>query len=242
MSELCVVVANYDFNENALALRHLFKQSFPTYLIDASSPRPLDEADFTIPNTYYPGLWNKAVEIAVENSSHWLLFVASDVIVQEPEMLINCIKEAASDPNIALWTPSLTPNSRYYFKECGHNSLTVQRKTLFVEGFFFMARIEVLKQQHQIPDEFKDGWNVDVITSAMSLQIGNVVIDDRVQIYHPKSKQSHAINEQEAIQEGLQYRQRFSESVQSQVIHNLAKADQFSPDIFPPTSLASHWI
>lgn len=220
MTSIIVVVANYGFNENAKSLKSFFSSEFKTLLIDASSPETLGEADITIPNTYYPGLWNKAVEVAIEGDFDWLLFVASDIQLSQASMMNDCILQAACDPDISLWSPSLAKGSRFYFKQCGHNPVGIRRKSFFIEGFCFMARTHVLKEQFPIPPGVKYGWNIDMVTSAIALNHGSIVIDDRVQIFHPQRSRDHDINESEAIAEGITYRGRFPDSIQKAITQN----------------------
>lgn len=213
MSSVLAVVANYGFNDNALRLRDFISQGIDTHLVDASSPIPLRDADAIIANSYYPGLWNYAVSKALEGGYEWLFFIASDVQLTQYSMFFSCIDEVKDIPDIFLWSPSIQPGSRFSSKECAHNPIGILRKCRFVEGFCFLARMSLLQKQYPLPHDFKYGWNIDVITSCLAQSHGTIVVDDRVQIFHPPSLSNHKIDEEYAAREGLAYRRLFANIV-----------------------------
>ena len=73
------IVANYGFSTQADHLKRCLEGCIDTILIDNSSPIPPQNADLTLPNSYYTGLWNAAVKQALLSKKEWLLFIASDV-------------------------------------------------------------------------------------------------------------------------------------------------------------------
>lgn len=118
VNKLLVTVTNYEFSKRADALKQLFLPHYDTVLIDSSSPEPPRSVDFIIPNSYYPGLWNKAVDLAIANNYEWLFFIASDVRTENPAGLRSGIEEAMADYRIGIYTPSLTKDSRLSFPSC----------------------------------------------------------------------------------------------------------------------------
>lgn len=194
MSPLLVAVTNYDFRRNAEVLKATFERHFPTLLIDATSPRPPKTTDITVPNTYYPGLWNEAVKQAIDGNYEWLLFIASDVQLQRAMRLADCITEACATPDLGLWGPAVTRESRCASKVMVWRNTRAMRPCCYVEGFCFMARTSLLQQQYPLPAWNKSGWGVDVVTALLASRADyKVCVDDRIVVYHPKARVNHQI-------------------------------------------------
>lgn len=199
--EICVVITNYEFSENADSLKERFGEFFPTILIDSSSPIPPVSADVTIPNFYYPGLWNGAVAYALSMGYKWLIFVASDLDIQNVQLLCEKAREASLMPNIGVYSPSLTPNSRTSFPNLINNGSRALVECGVVEGFFFMSRTSILKEIYPIGEENRAGWGVDIKTCYQAYQQKCLVaVDHRIQIYHPAQLEHHQID---AVRAGL---------------------------------------
>jgi hypothetical protein len=193
--DVLVVIANYDFSSNADLLKDRFGMHFKTISIDSSSPTPPRNVDFIIPNKYYPGLWNAAVKEAISNGYQWLMFVASDLQIRDVDLLCGFAAEAINLNEIGVWAPSVSSGSRVAFPILLNRASSGIRESGVVEGFFFLTRTKILKSIYPIPDEFRYGWAVDVLTCHKSYQADLLcVVDDRVQIYHPQSKSEHQID------------------------------------------------
>ena len=206
MPQLLVTVVNYDFERNAELLLRVFRRSFPTLLIDADSPRPPRGTDISIPNTYYPGLWNEAVHQAINGNYEWLLFIASDVQLRNPKQLEPCINEACTNESIGVWTPSVHRASRCASKLVFTRNSGGLRQCSYAEGFCFMARTNILKQQHPLPSWNKSGWGVDVVTSWLATEAGyKVCVDDRPLVYHPRARHRHRIERDPAYDDLTRY-------------------------------------
>jgi len=206
MLSLLVAVTNYGFSANAEALKKTFKRHFDTVLIDASSPEPPRSVDITIPNSYYPGLWNEAVSQASDAKYEWLLFIASDVQLRHSSLLSRCIREACLNPDVGVWTPSVHSRSRCAAKGSVWQRTHSTRTCAYVEGFCFMARTAILQQQHPLPAWNKSGWGVDVTTAFLARnQNYKVCVDDRVIIYHPQALVDHSIDRGPAMKELRRY-------------------------------------
>jgi hypothetical protein len=206
MLSLLVAVTNYGFSANAEALKKTFKRHFDTVLIDASSPEPPRSVDITIPNSYYPGLWNEAVSQASDGKYEWLLFIASDVQLRHSSLLSRCIREACLTPDVGVWTPSVHSRSRCSAKGSIWQRTHTTRTCAYVEGFCFMARTAILQQQHPLPAWNKSGWGVDVITAFLARkQDYKVCVDDRVIIYHPQALADHSIDQRLATKDLRRY-------------------------------------
>lgn len=226
LPELLVCVTNYEFNSNAIALKQFFGKHFRSIIIDSSTPGGFPEADVIIPNRYYPGLWEEALQQALNRQADWLLFIASDVQLIEADLTLQCILEATSNSNIQLWTPSVTHSSRASFKSTLNKNTAGMRHCGVPEGFCFLARTSLLKQFHPIPASNHYGWHIDVATAMRAHELGDVVVDDRMIIHHPPKKTEHSIDSGKAFNIGSQYLKNFGYSR-----HLLTKVRQLE---FPP--------
>jgi len=204
-NSVLAVVTNYDFSDNADTLKASLSHYFETLLIDSSSPSPPKTADRTISNLYYGGLWNEAVKLTQEKEKHWLLFVASDIHIPDVKLLANCIQTVLGDNKIGVYTPSLRYDSRIAFDYCYNRGTGRVRECYLCEGFFFLARTEILAKLY--PVDTRDnyyGWGIDIMTAFHAYQAGlKVMVDDQVEIYHPPS--SHPISIEQAHQQSVKY-------------------------------------
>lgn len=201
-NEICVCVTNYDFSDNASKLKNQFSQYFKTVLIDSSSPNPPINVDISIPNTYYPGLWNASVDYAITNNYKYLMFVASDLEIKNVKKLCEYATEAISHKEIGVYSPSVSSKSRTSYPILINGTTSYIRECGVMEGFFFLARTEILKSIYPISPEFKYGWAMDVLTCHKSYELSYItVVDDRIDIFHPASKTEHAIDAQKANEE-----------------------------------------
>ena len=204
--EICVCVTNYDFSENATELKKQFGTFFHTILIDSSSPSLPEDVDIVIANSYYPGLWNSAVHYAITNNFKYLMFVASDLQINNVKMLCEFSNEATQYQQIGVYSSSISPNSRVAFPALINSPTSHIRETGVMEGFFFLARVEILKSIYPISPKFKYGWGIDILTCHKAYEFNYiVVVDDRVEIFHPASKPDHAIDPNEATIESASF-------------------------------------
>ncbi len=205
-SDILVCVTNYGFSEEADDLKRRFARRLPTMLIDSSSPTPPRTADLVIANEYYPGLWNAAVRSAVAQRRPWLMFVASDVQIDDVSALCRRAVEASHAPGLGLWTPSLRDDSRVNFPACVNKGSNTLRECCLIEGFFFMARTDVLTRLYPIGRENKFGWGADVAACYVAHHSGlAAAVDDRVTIHHPAPRAEHQIETDQARDEMLRY-------------------------------------
>jgi SAM-dependent methyltransferase len=196
-----VCITNYDFSDNASHLKDEFNKYFHTILIDSSSPAPPTHVDISIPNTYYPGLWNASVEYAISKKYKFLMFVASDVQINNVKQLCEYANEATKYENIGVYTPSISSKSRTAYPILNNRTSSYIRECGVVEGFFFMANTEILKTIFPLTN-FKYGWAVDVLTCDKAYELNRIcVVDDRIEIFHPTSKTAHSIDAKKAEEE-----------------------------------------
>jgi SAM-dependent methyltransferase len=200
-SEVLVVIANYDFSENADLLKSELIRYFPTVIIDSSSPIPPTGVDILIPNQFYPGLWNESVNHTSKNGHKWLFFIASDVQVKDVPSLAKYILLATRNDEIGVYSPSLDISSRSSFQMQLNKHTSGLREIGIIEGFCFLARLDLLNQVYPIPSENKYGWGVDVLLCKIAYDSNlKVVCDDRIQVFHPVKKSVHLIDEEVAAE------------------------------------------
>jgi hypothetical protein len=196
-NEIVTVITNYDFSENADKLKAEFAKYFHTFMIDAQSPNKPNFADIVIENTYYPGLWNASVEFALRHGFKWLMFVASDLQISNVKLLCERASVAVRNESIGIYTASLRKKSRSSWVNLYRRPFRVSiRECGLVEGFFFLARVEILAKIFPIPHSNKFGWGMDVLSCYISYTHNRiVVVDDGVEIFHPSRLSKHDIND-----------------------------------------------
>jgi hypothetical protein len=204
--DILVAVTNYDFSDNADRLKKTFSKNFQTILIDSNSPVPAKTADLIIENTYYPGLWNAAVRIAIENKFKWLMFVASDLQITNVDLLCRLASDAVGNARIGIWTPSLRKDSRTSFIALFNKGTNAIRECGIAEGFFFLSRVDLLATLYPISAKNTSGWGVDVASSYRAFRKHLMtVVDDRIEIYHPAALEKHAIDVAKAEKDWQEY-------------------------------------
>lgn len=206
-SGILAAVTNFEMSEEADQMKKSLVECFgglcEVVLVDSSSSIPPKKADEVVPNEYYTGLWNKTVEIAIERGSEWLLFLASDVAVEDYKKMCSLTLEVSKDPRIGIYCPSVDDQSRHSFKECGFKGTGGMRDCKSIEGFCFMARTDILKAVHPVTNN-KYGYCIDKLACDIARRMGyRVVVDDRSKIFHPKSESS--IDKVEATQVGMAF-------------------------------------
>ena len=205
-NSVCIAITNYDFSINADKLKESFSAYYPTLLIDSSSPNPPEHTDLSIANHFYPGLWNAAVNHAINQQYEWLLFIASDVQIADAKAICGRIKMAIQKEWVGIYLPSLTSNSRAAFKACINQGSDQLREVFLVEGFCFLARTSILKALYPIPASNVYGWGVDIASCYEAYrQQYSVVVDDQVMIYHPEKNAAHSIDDGLAYRQSMEY-------------------------------------
>ena len=203
---ILAVVTNWEFSVNADRMKKRLSRFFPTLIVDSSSSVSPKHVDITIPNTYYPGLWNAAVRAALDAKVDWLLFAASDLCIPDVPLFATRIIEATQDATIGVYTPSLDRTSRLALPCCYRRGTNRLREAFLVEGFFFLVRTSLVADLYPLPEWNKYGWGVDHMTAYKAYAAGlRAVVDDQVIMHHPASIHSHYIDKQQAESDGRQY-------------------------------------
>ena len=189
VSSILVAITNRNFNKNAIRHKQNFSQYFPTIIVDSGSTEQPDEFDVKMGNVFYTGLWNASVRQALERKAEWLLFVASDIEIEDYKTLCDRAQLATEDSGIGLYSPSIAEGSRCALGANFTQNSGGYREVKMLEGFFFLVRTSIVARQYPIdPKINKHGWGIDVITAEVSKNLGyKNVVDDQVSIFHPKS-------------------------------------------------------
>jgi len=184
--DILVTVVNHNHNENALKLLTQFSRDFKTIVIDSGS-EVKDNRFILLDNVYYSGLFNKACELLKETDKKWLLFIASDVRIDEDNYwkLTRRLCDHRSFSDIGLYTPSIEGRSHLFLKQ--QTGSYKYRDVNFVEGFMFLARRSILSKMHPVDVRLnKIGWGLDVMKGFFCRELGlRSVVDDLVSVYHP---------------------------------------------------------
>lgn len=190
----CAIV-NHNNNENAKLLFKTFSPYLTTQVIDSGSTIKTPEF-INLPNIYYSGLYNYAYQHAKSNNFKYLLFICSDVIVDESEaekMFRNL--RLIDLEEIGVYSPSSTGRSHYQCKKQNENGFRIVD---FVEGFFFFANMKVLERFSEIDTKLNlYGWGIDVAKGFYTKKMNLLsIIDDGVSIHHPDTT-GYSINKAE---------------------------------------------
>lgn len=185
---MLVVVINHEKNDEAMELVEGFRPYADVYAIDSGSQ--LDERhrrifDETCPNIYYSGLINRAVEALQRRGQHQsMLWVASDVRVNDYGLMIACARDAMDHPGIGMYAPSAEGSSHGQMrcKKTGR-----MRRVAFTDGFCFAARLSLLERLYPVDTDVNYlGHGLDIYLGFLAMQENlRVVVDDRITVIHP---------------------------------------------------------
>lgn len=187
--EVLVAIVNHENTGNALSLARGFRRHAETLLIDSGSELSEQERaqfDILLPNVHYSGLFNESLrQVASREGIDALLFICSDVLIEQPAAVLDRMTDAFSTGSIGIYTPSNTGSSGHVF--CRTQTSSGLREIPFVDGYLFGVRREVLERCPQVDLNVNPtGWGVDVYAGYLAASMGlRTVVDDRVSIYHP---------------------------------------------------------
>ncbi len=184
---MLVVVANHNHNQQAIRLRNAFSTTGPTALIDSGSELSEHDKnciDVLLPNVYYTGLLNEACchlqKVATEDL---LLFVSSDVEIDDPADLVKRAEHSFEDRRVGVYAPSMQASHHLHMRTAkGRGRRTVP----FVEGVVFAVRKVLIEKLCPVdPSVNLLGWALDVHLGFLTLKSGfRSIVDDSIQIRH----------------------------------------------------------
>jgi hypothetical protein len=211
---MLVAIINHAQTAAALALKQAFSAQATTVALDSGSTLSDAERagfDRALPNVYYSGLINAVAELAAPLGDDEPVYVwASDVSVGDPGRAVALAQEAFENPQIGTYAPSAWFSG--HAQMWNHRTGRLRRGT-FAEGFCFATRAAVLRALCPIDTRINAfGWGLDLQIAFLTRQRRQyVVIDDRIEVSHPKStgySTSEAQRQRQAWVAGLSPRAR----------------------------------
>ncbi len=180
MKNVLVAITNRNWNDNAVKLKEGFSKHYETIIIDSKSKEDNHNFDVRLNfNGYYTGLYNEAVDQMRARGKDWLFFIASDVIIDDVDLVVECLEDIPNE-NIWTWAPSSNGQSHQHCKPVQGNQL---RQVPYLEGFCFMSHKDILFDVKWHENHL--GYGIDVVLGYETYKKGkHVAVDDRVQIYH----------------------------------------------------------
>jgi hypothetical protein len=181
--KILVCITNYNDTENAIRLKEGFSNHHETIIIDSLSDDKWEHdrnlhIDVTLEeNGYYTGLYNESIHQMKRRGYEWMLFIASDVLVDDIDYFCKCMIDIPE--KIRTWSPSSSGQSNKYCKKSGSSI----RQVPYLEGFCFMSHKDILMEVD--PKVNKYGYGIDIVTGYETYKNGyDVACDDRLEIHH----------------------------------------------------------
>ncbi|MEM8860476.1 MAG: hypothetical protein AAGD96_19305 [Chloroflexota bacterium] len=184
---MLISIVNHNHNRQALALADRMRPFGHVITIDSGSTLTAEEQahfDIQLPNVYYSGCLNAAWEtLTAQPDSEELLFICSDVEIDDCERLILRAKHAFEDRLVGVYAPSVNRSGHPQMLARNGGNL---RPVVFVEGIAFAVRQSLLEALCPIDTQKnKLGWGLDVYLGYLTLKAGlKSVVDDQITILH----------------------------------------------------------
>jgi len=206
-ASILACVTNFDMSQEAdrmkAGLRAASGGRYDTLMLDSSSELRPAMVDRVIENQYYTGLWNESVKAAMEGAYEHLFFIASDVQVEDYNILADLLCEASRNPKIGVYCPSMDSKSRHSFKDCSNKGTGGIRECNSIEGFCFLAKTKILAEIYPVTNN-KYGYCIDKLACDLARKMGYfAAVDDRTKIFHPATQSS--IDKGEATHSGMAF-------------------------------------
>ncbi|MEY4384357.1 MAG: hypothetical protein RI995_1899 [Bacteroidota bacterium] len=214
--DIQVSIVNYNLNSASNKLKKLFSTQFNFVEVIDSGSKEKDPGFILFDNIYYSGLFNESVKLTQKNNKKWLFLICSDVELTPENFskLSTTFQLPQSWESIGVYAPSSTGRSHQFCKNYQTNNLRI---VPMVEGFCFMAHMDVLKEIYPVDSTVNLlGWGIDVLKGYFTHQQNRYcVIDDTCEVHHPDDCGYENI---QADQQMIQYFQTFGDGLK-QYIH-----------------------
>ncbi len=185
---LAMIIFNHKLNEEAIALKELFKNKADTFLFDSGSVINHEQQghfDKIYDNIYYNGLMNEAWKFLNEKKYRFCMILTSDVLIEDASYLINRLAYCFDDKkNVGIYAPSADEG---FHTHTVYNPNKELDEVIFTDGFCFAFRTEVLNRICPIDLELnKYGFGTNRMMGFYSLRLGyKNVIDHTLKVSHP---------------------------------------------------------
>ncbi len=189
-SDILFCIFNYKDNENAEFLYRVISPTFRCRIIDCDSgvrPNLFDGDTVCLPNVFYGGMLDTAVDLAREGDYEYMFLITSDVRITKGNIdKLLYILQTEDFSRVGVYSPSHQADS-YTNPLQGYCQHTNKRRRVpFVEGMMSMYKREIYEKTYPCKHN-PHGWGPDVVACFFANQWNlRCEIDDRVQIYHPK--------------------------------------------------------
>lgn len=188
-TDILFAILNYKETANSEALYQTIAPSFACRILDADSgekPQPFGGDTLYLPNIYFGGLLNKAIELAQAGGYQYLFFLCSDVqILPEQFAKLKAILLQEDFSRVGVYCPSHSKESYTFVKWAYHQDTNKKRAVPCIESMVSMFHKEVFDYLYPCQDN-RFGWGVDFCAAYQARAKGlQILIDDRIQLFHP---------------------------------------------------------
>ena len=189
-SDVLFTILNYKEATNSERLYRLISPYFACRILDADSgqrPDAFNGDTLFLPNIYFGGLLNRAIQLAQEGNYPYVFFICSDVQIEACEFeRMKDIFLSEDFRDVAVYSPSHSELS-YTFVRWGYNAKSNQmRKVPCVEAMISMWSMDIYNAVYPCASN-KFGWGVDICAAYYArTKHKKIIIDDRVRILHPQ--------------------------------------------------------
>ncbi|MBI5330553.1 MAG: hypothetical protein HZB71_08075 [Betaproteobacteria bacterium] len=184
---LRVVVINHGLPGPTRDLKGQFSPLAETLALDSGSTLSEDEQavfDRLLPNVYYSGLVNAAVEQCADLADQDVLFLTcSDVRFDAPDQVLRRAREAFTGNTVGVWAPASSGTNFPSIRNAHSGGL---REVAFLDGFCLAARLAHWRALAPVDVSVNRlGWGLDIHLAYQARRAGQrVTVDDRVQMHH----------------------------------------------------------
>lgn len=188
-SDILFTILNYKEKENSEKLYKLISPYFLCRILDAESgerPSSFDGDTIYLPNIFFGGLLNKAIELAQRSQVSFLFFICSDVCIGEENfMRLKDILLREDFSDVAIYAPSHQMESYTFVQWAYHQSSDKKRRVPCVEAMVSMLHCDIFNKLYPCAEN-KFGWGIDICAAYYAKSLHKeILVDDRVQLYHP---------------------------------------------------------
>ena len=188
-NDVLFCIMNYKEKQNSEQLYKTISPWFPCHILDAESgekPDAFGGDTIYLPNVFFGGLLQHAIELAKQGNHRFLFFICSDVVFPEEEFIKQKDILLSEDfANVGVYCPSHQLDSYTFVKWPYDQGTNKKRVVPCVEALLSMWNTDVYEYIYPCVDN-KYGWGLDICAAHYCLQNHlKQIIDDRVRIYHP---------------------------------------------------------
>ena len=188
-SRILCCIFNYNENPKAEGWANRLSPYFHTVILDSGSNPPCKHPlAVNLDNIYYSGLMNEAYSRAVQGGYPWVVVLTSDLGISERAARALChrMDKLSYSTNVGLYQPANGIFSKSHSKSKASLFGGI-RKTNFQEGWFHMARTDLLGRICPVDLSVNRlGWGLDMGLSYFANHEGRLIlVDSDITVSHP---------------------------------------------------------